>query len=400
MSAVIYNLKQKQGRFAALYHPTTTTRNLQTGKTVRNFTITKIKKVVVAPQRVFISFQYDLAYIAANKNFTYGGLYDLSSRTIIVDRRDLPTGYSPTNNSDEFILEEGRYVVKEFTIIEDKDVILFAVSRVEGYIAYDDAVQDLITAGWSASVRTQVCLDILARTIRNDVFSNSIPTDFFLWPVCGTTFTDALMCLWHPTAIGTSVTNSDFISTDYRELGLHGGLHDALIDEADESTVATKYINTGWLSDGTTTFEDFNFTIFGHNFDYVGTIMGLSVGVTLFGIDSGLLITGYGEDVASAVQSAAQITTGCLSLNSSAANSLELLHDDVSEDTDATVRATAIPAASPFVFAENDDGVAADISGCRICTVCIGPSLTSGQLTTLYNAINTFNDSLGRVSCL
>ena len=37
------------------------------------------------------NFVYDLAYIAANKNFTMGALFDKVSTTCIIDIRELPT---------------------------------------------------------------------------------------------------------------------------------------------------------------------------------------------------------------------------------------------------------------------------------------------------------------------
>lgn len=52
-----------------------------------------VKRAIVLPNRLSTDFAYDLTFIASNKNFTYGGLFDINRRRIIVDRRDLPTDF-------------------------------------------------------------------------------------------------------------------------------------------------------------------------------------------------------------------------------------------------------------------------------------------------------------------
>lgn len=49
----------------------------------------KVRNVILLPFALTRNFSYDLSYIAANKNFTYGGFYDTDTSTIICDKRDL-----------------------------------------------------------------------------------------------------------------------------------------------------------------------------------------------------------------------------------------------------------------------------------------------------------------------
>ena len=48
----------------------------------------KIKQVIFLPFALSRNFSYDLTYLAANKNFTYGATYDLEESTIICDKKD------------------------------------------------------------------------------------------------------------------------------------------------------------------------------------------------------------------------------------------------------------------------------------------------------------------------
>lgn len=52
-----------------------------------------VRKCPVLPEDTHSKFYYDLAYVAANKNFTYGGDYTVGKRTILVDKRDLPSDF-------------------------------------------------------------------------------------------------------------------------------------------------------------------------------------------------------------------------------------------------------------------------------------------------------------------
>jgi hypothetical protein len=73
-----------------LYDPCKQAHNVRTGKVDRTYNVYKVKRAVVMPYDQIREFVYDLAFIAANRNFTSGGLFDESKRTVIIDARDLP----------------------------------------------------------------------------------------------------------------------------------------------------------------------------------------------------------------------------------------------------------------------------------------------------------------------
>jgi hypothetical protein len=74
--------------------------------------VIKVRRAIILDNKMKREFSYDLSFIAANKNFTYGGFYDTSSRTIIVDGADLPHDYAPTLN-DRCVHNNERYQFKD-----------------------------------------------------------------------------------------------------------------------------------------------------------------------------------------------------------------------------------------------------------------------------------------------
>ena len=86
--------------------------NLETGAITRDLTYVKIRRGVLLPQRVTREFVYDLSFIAANKNFTYGGFFQEGDRYIIVDAKDLPRDFE-INGEMYVTIENRRYEIQE-----------------------------------------------------------------------------------------------------------------------------------------------------------------------------------------------------------------------------------------------------------------------------------------------
>jgi len=53
---------------------------------------------VLLPQSQLRKFIQDIGYLAADKNFTYGGLNDFNTITLLVDRFDAPSQFRPDLN--------------------------------------------------------------------------------------------------------------------------------------------------------------------------------------------------------------------------------------------------------------------------------------------------------------
>ena len=92
MRKILYPLKRERGEPVQIHRIDDNSVNLETGAITKSYNTNKIAKAIVLPIDLARKFIYDLAYIAANKNFTAGGLFDKATTMVIIDRRELPTG--------------------------------------------------------------------------------------------------------------------------------------------------------------------------------------------------------------------------------------------------------------------------------------------------------------------
>ena len=109
---IVYKLKRQYGRSVTVVRLTSVTPNVETGKMVIVKQEIEIRRGIVGPAKMLRDFVYDLSFIAANKNFTYGGYFDASDRALILDSKDLPSGFEP-NLDDYALVDEVHYAFKE-----------------------------------------------------------------------------------------------------------------------------------------------------------------------------------------------------------------------------------------------------------------------------------------------
>jgi len=114
ISLILYRLKRNFGIAGTLRRPVTEGNDVRTGEVVITYESINIKRMIFLPRRNISDFVYDLSYIAANKNFTYGANFDTNDRWIIIDVKDLPTSYREPNKTQE--------ITTEFTIIHKTNV--------------------------------------------------------------------------------------------------------------------------------------------------------------------------------------------------------------------------------------------------------------------------------------
>lgn len=151
---VLYRLKRRYGEAMDIVERVSDTVDRATGaKTIEKRTI-RVNRVVILPAVITKEFQYDLTFIATNKNFTYGGLYDTTTRRFIFDRKDLK-GWVIT--TDQYFLFKGvRYDCKIVTELEDSscyDVTakqcLDSAAENIFYATVNDTIEFMDTAGGS-----------------------------------------------------------------------------------------------------------------------------------------------------------------------------------------------------------------------------------------------------------
>lgn len=94
---ILYRLKRNYG-LPAILRVVNDSYNIETGVVTPANTDYSIRRMIILPRRSVRDFVYDLSFIAANKNFTYGGLFDADERAIIIQTEDLPAGVRPTQD--------------------------------------------------------------------------------------------------------------------------------------------------------------------------------------------------------------------------------------------------------------------------------------------------------------
>ena len=96
-----------------------------------------VPKGILLPLMLVRKFFYDLSFIAANKNFTYGGNIDLKQRTLILDQTELPRDFEITTE-DMIVCNMTRYAVKDALDLDFKLGYLLSLTNLVGSQPYQD----------------------------------------------------------------------------------------------------------------------------------------------------------------------------------------------------------------------------------------------------------------------
>ena len=86
---------------------------------------------ILLPDSLDRRFVYDLSYIATNKNFTYGALFDTATRKILVRQADLE--FEPQID-DAMLFDEERWNIKQVIKFEYNVGFLLVGQRVDGAV--------------------------------------------------------------------------------------------------------------------------------------------------------------------------------------------------------------------------------------------------------------------------
>lgn len=137
----IYVLKQKFGKPAEFYKQTNTVTDVQleTGETQTSIQRYVIKHLVVTSPKTITKFEYDIGFLAANKNFTYGGFYEPDDLVAVIAYSDLPR--SDITMKDYFFINNRRYNVQRFQIIQNGVGWIVHLRHVRGDAGYRQHVK-------------------------------------------------------------------------------------------------------------------------------------------------------------------------------------------------------------------------------------------------------------------
>src|SRR6185436_5450846 len=133
---MLYRLKRDFGLTVTLHVLLSSDVSYTSGTTTKQFNAYKIKRALVLEATQYRKFAYDLSFIAANKNFTYGGFFDVKQRIIVIERRDLPRDYVP-DHKHYIVFDHSRYEIVNFDENEEKALIAYHVKELKGQRVYE-----------------------------------------------------------------------------------------------------------------------------------------------------------------------------------------------------------------------------------------------------------------------
>jgi hypothetical protein len=114
----IYKLKRQYSQEVVVQKITETERDWKNGNRQRHIQHVFIRRAVVTGTDVLKRFVYDLSFIAANKNFIVGGLFDQLDNFIIIDGKDLPKGFK-INHDSRLIIDSKKFEIKKIAKTPD-----------------------------------------------------------------------------------------------------------------------------------------------------------------------------------------------------------------------------------------------------------------------------------------
>ena len=125
---VLYQLKRDYGLSINVNFRTSSTIDSKTlQKTVVEDSF-RIARAILLPSNMERAFVYSLPMIASNKNFTYGALFDLDRRRLIVDAKDIPA--TVTLDNDMWLIFDGkRYDLEEIHEFEFSSGFMLVVKQ-------------------------------------------------------------------------------------------------------------------------------------------------------------------------------------------------------------------------------------------------------------------------------
>jgi len=129
----VYRLKRNYGLAARIYQPVVGVYafNVETGKQERQWEFIDVRRIIRLPAVIARKFVYDLSFIAANKNFTYGGFFDVDAVIFIVDRKDLGD-FTIDNNGHFEVAQKLRYQVSKSIEVEELAAYIVSTKAVTG----------------------------------------------------------------------------------------------------------------------------------------------------------------------------------------------------------------------------------------------------------------------------
>lgn len=130
LSSVLTQLEQEFGEPLSILVTDSETLDPVSGVLAKITTEHKIKRAVEVPVGSGRKFAYDIAFLAANKNFTYGGNFDVYEKEILIRSKYVPRTYVP--KFDNFIkFRDKLYRITKIDELAQRQGWVFKIKHVE-----------------------------------------------------------------------------------------------------------------------------------------------------------------------------------------------------------------------------------------------------------------------------
>lgn len=118
---ILFTLRRKWGIPADFYKISVapTDNDFEAGKKGISRTKYTIPAFVTCQVSLIRKFEYDIGYLAANKNFTYGGFFEQGDRLAVLDATYLPDNLT-IEQKDYFIFDNQRYDVQRIEALDHR----------------------------------------------------------------------------------------------------------------------------------------------------------------------------------------------------------------------------------------------------------------------------------------
>jgi len=126
----LYSLTRRYGASADIYRTTSSSTNNETGVIISERIVVRVRRMIRLPDSRSRQFAYDIAFLAANKNFTYGGTWDQGQREFIVLGSDLGT-FKPTIG-DWLVHDSKRWNVDKVEELDFHQGYLIKTKQIDG----------------------------------------------------------------------------------------------------------------------------------------------------------------------------------------------------------------------------------------------------------------------------
>jgi hypothetical protein len=132
---LMYDLKRRYPSPATVIKYLNIVTDPTTGRRSATKRMLEVRKGILLPSSLSNKFIYDRSYMAADKDFTYGGFFNLNDRIYIIDAKDVPSDFK-IGQDDYLIVANSKYVVKLMNTLNNNYYVMLTITETLGALPY------------------------------------------------------------------------------------------------------------------------------------------------------------------------------------------------------------------------------------------------------------------------